>query len=86
MNITIYDVIANHELSNTKILKELGMLPLESHLELRRARWLEKLAHMDHTRAPRLLLGSWIPQPRNKGKAGREKILSVISTHINLKN
>ena len=47
------------------------MLNLDEYLELRRARWLEKLSHMDHSRIPRLLLGSWIPQSRNKGKAGR---------------
>ena len=71
MNVSIYDVIANHELSNKNILKELGMLKLEAYLELRRTRWLEKLSHMSHTRAPRLLLGSWIQKPRRNGQAGR---------------
>ena len=47
------------------------MLKLEAYLELRRARWLEKLSHMNHTRAPRLLLGSWIPHSRRNGLAGR---------------
>ena len=42
LNITIYDVMANHELTNKYILHELNMLKLESYMELRRARWLEK--------------------------------------------
>ena len=40
-------------------------------MELRRARWLEKLSHMDHTRVPRLLLGAWMPEARKNGTAGR---------------
>ena len=47
------------------------MLKVEDHLELRRTRWLEKLSHMDHTRAPRLLLGSWVPHSRRNGLGGR---------------
>ena len=73
MNVSIFDVIANHELTNLNILRELGMLKLEAYLELRRARWLEKLSHMNHTRAPRLLLGSWLPHSRRNGLAGRSQ-------------
>ena len=49
------------------------MLKIEAYLELRRTRWLEKLSHMDHTRAPRLLLGSWLPHSRRNGQAGRSQ-------------
>ena len=71
LNITIYDVIANHELNNQYILKEVGILKMNSYLELRRARWLEKLSHMKENRIPRLILGAWLQQPRRNGNAGR---------------
>ena len=36
-------------------------------MELRRARWLEKLALMNETRGPRKILVSWIQEPRKQG-------------------
>ena len=71
LNITIYDVIANHELSNQYILKEVGILKMNSYLELRRARWLEKLSHMKSNEIPRLLLEAWLQKPRRNGQAVR---------------
>ena len=71
LNITIYDVMVNHEFTNEFILKELNMLKLESYMELRRARWLEKISHMDATRMPRKILGAWINQARRNGNPGR---------------
>ena len=44
---------------------------MNSYLELRRARWLEKLSHMKENRIPRLILGAWLQQPRRNGNAGR---------------
>ena len=44
---------------------------MESLLELRRARWLEKIAHMNSNRFPRLLIGAWIPHSRRNGFGGR---------------
>ena len=37
-------------------------------MELRRARWLEKLANMPATRNPRKTLITWTPQPRPAGR------------------
>ena len=71
VNVRIYNVIANHELSNQNILKELGMLNLDAYLDLPITRWMEKLSHMNHTRAPRLLLGCWMPNSRRNKKSGR---------------
>ena len=73
LNITIYDVMANHELTNKYILHELNMLKLESYMELRRARWLEKISHMEAMKMPRKLLGAWINQARRNGKFGRSQ-------------
>ena len=47
------------------------MSEISTYLELRRARWMEKLAHMKKNRFPRLLLGAWIPHARRNGKSGR---------------
>ena len=44
---------------------------MESLLELRKARWLEKIAHMNSNRFPRLLIGAWIPHSRRNGLGGR---------------
>ena len=46
---------------------------MNSYLELRRARWLEKISHMKSNRIPRLLLGAWIQHPRRNGQAGRSQ-------------
>ena len=37
---------------------------IEQSIELRRARWLEKLAHMGLDRGPRNLLQAWTPKSR----------------------
>ena len=37
-------------------------------IELRRARWLEKISHMNDSRAPRKLIVAWIPNARPTGK------------------
>ena len=71
LNITIYDVMANHKLTNKKLLKELGICNMSTYLKLRRSRWLGKLSHMNNKRISHLLLGSWIPKARRNGKAGR---------------
>ena len=73
LNYSIYDVMENHELSNKNILREIGILTLQSYMELRRARWLEKLSHMSSNRVPRILLGSWIKKTRRNGQADRDQ-------------
>ena len=49
------------------------MCTMSTYLELRRSRWMEKLAHMNNKRFPRLLLGAWINKARRNGKAGRSQ-------------
>ena len=71
LGINIFDVMSNHGLKNRYVLQEVGINCMNSFIELRRARWLEKLAHMNSNRAPRQLLGAWLPYPRRNGEAGR---------------
>ena len=49
------------------------MFTMSTYLELRRSRWMEKLAHMSNKRFPRLLLGAWINKARRNGKSGRSQ-------------
>ena len=46
VGITIYDVKDNH-ISNEQVREELTCYKIHQSLELQRARWLEKLAHMN---------------------------------------
>ena len=57
--------------TNTHILENTGLLPLETYVELRRTRWLKKLANMGEKRNPSKLLGSWLPYARRNGEPGR---------------
>ena len=67
VNITIYDVKDNH-ISNEQVREELTCYKIHQSLELRRARWLEKLARMNDNRGPRNALRSWIfNEPRKQG-------------------
>ena len=50
------------------MLEELRAYTLKQYMELRRTRWLEKLAHMTESRNPRRLLVAWTPKPRLAGK------------------
>ena len=71
LNISIFDVIADHSLTNKFIYTETGIKPLSTYVELRRVRWLEKIANMRECRNPRKLLGAWIRNPRRNEKSGR---------------
>ena len=67
VGITIYDVKDNH-ISNKQVREELTCYKIHQSLELRRARWLEKLAHMNDKRGPKNALRSWIyNEPRKQG-------------------
>ena len=68
LGITIYEV-KEKKISNRKVRERMeSAYTLEQMMELRRARWLEKLSHMNETRAPRKLLVAWIRCPRANGK------------------
>ena len=71
LNISIFDVISDHSLCNSDIFNETGIKPLGTYVELRRARWLEKIANMSEKRNPRKLIGAWLPYARRNGTSGR---------------
>ena len=68
IGITIYDVKDNH-ISNEQVREELNnCYTFHQSLEMRRARWLEKLALMGCNRGPKNALRSWIyNKPRKQG-------------------
>lgn len=68
LHITIYQV-KEEKISNKEVRKKLNNChTISQMIELRRARWLEKISHMNDTRAPRKLLVSWLPTARPTGK------------------
>ena len=46
---------------------------MSTYVELRRSRWMEKLAYMSNKHFLRLLLGAWINKARRNGKSGRSQ-------------
>ena len=63
--ITIYEVKENKIFSNKYLRQHLEKCyTIETIMELRRLRWLEKIAKMDKKRAPKKLINAWLPQPR----------------------
>ena len=49
--------VKEHGIANEQVREELGnCYSIEQIMELRRARWLEKIAKMDETRGPRKIL------------------------------
>ena len=68
LNITIYQV-KEEKISNKEVRKRLNnCYTISQMIELRRARWLEKISHMNDSRAPRKLIVAWIPNARPTGK------------------
>ena len=60
VGITIYDV-KDHHISMDLVREELGnCYEIKQSMELRRARWLEKLSTMSYKRGPRQNLCSWV--------------------------
>ena len=49
-----------HKISRATILEMCQVQDIIQTMDLRRARWIEKLSHMDFTRCPRLLFGCWL--------------------------
>ena len=43
--------MADHTLTNIKVRRESGINTMKSYIELRRARWLEKIANMNSNRS-----------------------------------
>ena len=68
LNITIYDVKEQH-ITNDQVREKMNNCHnLMQMLELRRARWLEKIAHMDETKNTRKFLVAWTSKPRPPGR------------------
>ena len=63
--------MADHTLDNKYVRRETGIFKLSTYMELRRARWLEKIANMHSERIPRKLFGAWLPYARRNSSAGR---------------
>ena len=76
VGITIYDVKDNH-ISNEQVREELTCYKIHQSLELRRARWLEKLAHMNDNRGPKNSLRSWF-LTNQESKAVNNNILELV--------
>ncbi len=58
LNITIYDVMEQH-ISNDTVRERMKSYLMEQTMELRQARWLEKISHMGANRGPRKILVAW---------------------------
>ena len=57
---TILKINVMHKISRATILEMCQVQDIIQTMDLRRARWIEKLSHMDFTRCPRLLFGCWL--------------------------
>jgi hypothetical protein len=68
LNIMIYQV-KEEKISNKEARKKVNnCYTILQIIKLRRARWLEKISHMNDNRAPRKLIVAWIPNVRPTGK------------------
>ena len=65
--------MANHIIENNYVRRETGILTLSTYMELRRARWLKKIANIHSEKIPRKLFGPWLPYARRNSTAGRSK-------------
>jgi hypothetical protein len=67
LNITIYDVMEQH-ISNDDVRERRRSYSMTQTMELRRARWLEKISHMGANRGPRKILVAWTTNERPSGR------------------
>ena len=83
-NITIYDVMEDH-IKNDTIREKLGNCrTLHQTMELKRSKWLQKLANHDYSRNPRKLLKAWlynVKRPRGRTQQTIKKSLSYTLTN-----
>jgi hypothetical protein len=59
LNITIYDVMERH-ISNSSVREKMQSYSMKQIMELRRARWLDRISHMGADRSPRKILVAWM--------------------------
>ena len=82
IGITIYEV-KDHHISNEQVREELNnCYTFHQSLELRRARWLEKLALMSCKRGPRNVLLSWIYKKARKQGLQQQHISTSLSNTL----
>ena len=84
LNITIYDVMEQH-ITNDEVRRRMGSYSMEQIMELRRARWLEKLSHMGAERGPRKILVAWTTNQRPRGRPQqtiRHGLAATITDHL----
>ena len=83
VGITIYDV-KDHHISMDLVREELGnCYEIKQSMELRRARWLEKLSTMSYKRGPRQIFCSWVFDcPRRAGRQQQQIKHSLSNTLI----
>lgn len=74
------DIEKNH-IKNSTILFKLKSNSLHQHMELRRAKWLEKIANMPATQNPRKLFVCWVQEPHVPGRP-RQTIRHAYSTTV----
>ena len=67
LNLTMHNV-KEQRIRNSSIRQQLQCYSLHQTMELRRSRWLEKLAKMPDTRNPRKIFVAWTPNPRPTGR------------------
>jgi hypothetical protein len=68
LNITIYDVQEIH-ITNIKTREMMNeSLSITQMMELRGARWIEKISHANKSRNTTKLFVSWLPTPRPSGR------------------
>ena len=60
--------VKENRIKNEWIREELNCYALTQTMEMRRAKWLEKIANMSPSRNPRKLFMSWVRAPRPTGR------------------
>jgi hypothetical protein len=86
LNITIYDVMEQH-ISNEEVRKRMNSYSMEQTMELRRARWLEKISHMSAERGPRKIIVAWTTNERPRGRPQqtiRHGLAATLTDHLDL--
>ena len=82
--ITIYDV-KELRIKNSEVRSKMGCYNIDQIMELRRIRWLDKIAKMDINRFPRRFLNAWTDNARLKGRPQKTTKHAICKTLKSLK-
>ncbi len=86
LNITIYDVMEQH-ISNDDVRERTRSYSMKQTMELRRARWLEKISHMGSNKGPKKFLSAWPTNERPHRRPQqmiRHRLASTLTDHLDL--